>query len=79
MNEEESIKLTKQNEKNNKKLQEYIKYTQDEIEKKAKNGKRSAVMYHPYYLEEELKTYWRNKGYQIKRLYPSQLTLYVVW
>ncbi len=78
MNAEEARRLTEQNEKNNKELQKYIKYTQNEIEKKAKNGKRSAVMYHPGYLEEELKTYWRNKGYQIKRLYPPQLTLYVV-
>lgn len=79
MNAEEARKLTKQNEKNNKELQKYIKYTQNEIKQQAKNGKRNAVMYHPYYLEEELKTYWKSKGYQIKRLYPPQLTLYVVW
>lgn len=79
MNANEARQLTEQYQKQNKEFNEYIKYTEDEIKNSIKNGRRHAVMFHTYSLKHELKQYWERKGYQIKRLFPPQETLYVVW
>ncbi|MBR3208690.1 MAG: hypothetical protein IKF82_00320 [Bacilli bacterium] len=79
MDAELARQITKENQKNNEEMQKNIKYTEHNIKEAAKKGGRHAVMVHPYWLETELRKYWNEKGFEVKRLFPPQETLYVVW
>lgn len=79
MNVNEAIRLTEENQKNNKDFQNFINYTNEEIKKACEQGKRRAVMFTNYNLTESLIKYWESKGFEVKRLFPPQTTLYVIW
>ena len=78
---EEAKKQSIKNKKQNNKLQEAIKYTDQNIEKAISNGERECVMAwigtgaDPY----DVKIHYEERGFKVGQFKPPQLTYYLRW
>lgn len=80
MSANEAKQMSIKNQKKNNGIQQSIKWTDDEIEKAIKNGKRECVLrWDKADNIETIKRHFEELGYKVGQFKPPQTTFYVRW